>query len=189
MKILISQQEIKLPPFNHAMDALERTWYWLLAGHELIVAPNIPKWHFEHIEYDCLVLTGGNDSINRHLTENRLYQLAESQGKPIVGFCHGAFAVNDLAAGINSRIDGHVDQDHIIIMNGQTHMVNSFHSQCMAKIPPGFEVVATDKDGNAEAIRHLFKPIWAVVWHPERMEKPVLPQELADFLRTDLSVF
>jgi putative glutamine amidotransferase len=189
MKILITQAEHKNPPFFFIHDALERSWHHLLAGHEIIPAPNIPNHDWESIDYDCLVLTGGNDSMARHLTENHLYQITETAGKPIVGFCHGAFAVNDLAAGINGRIEGHVGTEHLVVMDGQRFIVNSFHSQNIMKLAPGFETLAVDDDGNPEAFRHLFKPIWAVIWHPERQEKPVLPACVADLLRTSKSQF
>lgn len=189
MKILITQAEHKNPPFFFIHDALERSWYHLLAGHELIPAPNIPNYHWDNIEYDCLMFTGGNDSMARHLTENHLYQITETAGKPIVGFCHGAFAVNDLAAGINGRIEGHVGTEHSVLMDGQQYLVNSYHSQNILKLAPGFEPLAVDPDGNPEAFRHLFKPIYGAVWHPERMEHPVLPRVIADLLRTPKSKF
>lgn len=189
MKILITQAEFKNPPFFFVHDGLERSWYHLLAGHDVIVAPNIPNFAFDRVEWDCLMLTGGNDSVGRHLTENHLYQMADTLGKPIVGFCHGAFAVNDLAAGVNGRIPGHVGADHDIIMEDRTWTVNSFHSQCIAQLAPGFEILAQDIQGHPEAFRHIFKPIWGVVWHPERMSAPVLPQSLANLLRTSDSIF
>jgi hypothetical protein len=27
--------------------------------------------------------------------------------------------------------------------------------------------------------------VWGIVWHPERMDEPVLPSEVADLIRTD----
>lgn len=171
------------------MDCLERSWYRLFAGHTITVAPNIPDLEFENHEFDCLVLTGGGDSVARHLTENRLYEIAKQRAKPILGFCHGAFAINDLEGGINSYINGHVDVAHHVMMGTTLQMVNSYHSQAVAKLAPAFDAVATDQDGNAEAFKHTFLDIWGVVWHPERMTDPVLPPYLADFLRTDISPF
>ena len=189
MRILISQAESKSPPFFFIHDSLERSWYHFFAGHTLIPAPNIPSFDFGNIEWDCLVFTGGNDSVSRHLTENRLYQMAEINNRPIIGFCHGAFAVNDLAGGINGPIDGHVGQEHLVEMAGKTHCVNSYHSQNIAVLAPGFQSLAQDPHGNVEAFRHVFKPIWGVVWHPERMDQPLLPEDLATYLRTSSSFF
>ena len=59
MKILVSQEEyIKK---NHIFDGLERAYYNFLAGHQLIPMPNVRK--DPDVEYDCLLLTGGPDSI------------------------------------------------------------------------------------------------------------------------------
>lgn len=187
MKIIISQQERRLPPFFFTQDALERGWYRLLAGHDICPVPNIPDFDFESMQFDCLILSGGNDSVDRHLTEDRLYALAESRALPIIGVCHGAFAVNDLAGGRNAQITGHVDQDHVIRMDSQEFEVNSYHGQCIEQLPPGFEPVAHDLSGVIECFRHIFRPTWGVVWHPERQRQPVLPQDLAEFLHTDQS--
>jgi gamma-glutamyl-gamma-aminobutyrate hydrolase PuuD len=74
-------------------------------------------------------------------------------------------------------------------MNDTVHMVNSYHSQGIARLAPGFDVVATDQDGNPEAFRHVMFDIWGVVWHPERQLEPILPPDLANFLRTEQSPF
>jgi putative glutamine amidotransferase len=125
--------------------------------------------------------------VNRHLTENQLYVLAEQRGVPIIGFCHGAFAVNDLAGGVNGKIAGHVDHDHDVILDKQTITVNSYHSQNIQILAPGFDSLAQAMDGSIEAFKHILNPIWGVVWHPERMKIPVLPRDLAKFLHTSHS--
>jgi anthranilate/para-aminobenzoate synthase component II len=187
MNILITQQEIKLPFFPYRYDALERSWHQFFRGHRLIPAVNDVDYNFDLSLYDCLVLGPGPDSLARHHTENLLYALADAQGLPIIGFCHGAFAINDITGGINLRDQGHADTDHVIMMQGRMHTVNSYHSQVIDKLAPGFEVLATDSMGRPEAFRHMLKPQWGVVWHPERMIKPILPPGLADFLNLDLS--
>jgi putative glutamine amidotransferase len=187
MKILISQQEQQLPPFFYLQDALEKGWYSVLAGHDILPVPNLPNQNFERFDFDCLIISGGKDSVNRHLTENQLYALAEQRGVPVIGFCHGAFAVNDLAGGVNGKIPGHVDHDHDVILDGQAITVNSYHSQNIQILAPGFESLAQAMDGSIEAFKHILKPVWGVVWHPERMKIPVLPRDLAKFLYTSQS--
>ena len=59
--------------------------------------PNINKVAYN--DYDCLILTGGPDSIARNNTENILFNHALQKGVPIIGICHGAFAINDIAVG------------------------------------------------------------------------------------------
>ena len=187
MRILISQQEYIKPPRFFVFDALERIYYTFLAGQELIPAPNIRQ--VIDCEYDCLMLTGGPDSVSRNLTENLLFEHANKRQLPIIGICHGAFALNDLSGGINGRVDGHVSEDHTITMNGINYLVNSYHEQSIAVLPDNFVASAHDQDGNVEAFKHRQRPHWGIVWHPERMTKPVLPADLADFLRTAYSDF
>lgn len=182
MRILISQRDVRIPPSFFVFDALERSWNEFLNKHHLIPVPNLGKID-EKIQFDCLVLTGGPDSIERHLTEDLLFHHALKLGKPIIGFCHGAFAVNDLTGGTNGTLDGHVHVDHEIIMENKIYTVNSFHGQSIETIGSGMEVVARDLDGNIEAIQHKALPIYGVVWHPERMIYPVLPKELNTLLR------
>ena len=83
MKILISQLEFVRPPRNFVFDALERAYYTLFESHTLIPAPNTVK--VPDNDYDCLVLTGGPDSIARNKTENLLFYDAFNKGLPLTG--------------------------------------------------------------------------------------------------------
>ena len=177
MRILISQRDVRIPPSFFVFDALERSWNVFLNKHHLIPVPNLGKID-ETIEFDCLVLTGGPDSIERHRTEDLLFNHALKLGKPIIGFCHGAFAVNDLTGGVNGTVDEHVDNDHEIVMENNIYTVNSFHGQSIDKIGTNMEVLARDLDGNIEAIKHNTLPIYGIVWHPERMKHTILPNDV-----------
>jgi gamma-glutamyl-gamma-aminobutyrate hydrolase PuuD len=180
MKILISQQEYVKPPRNFVFDALERAYYDFLNGHELLPVANTLRT--PNNEYDCLVLTGGPDSVARNQTENMLYAHAMSKGKPIIGICHGAFVINDLAGGVNGSIKEHVDKDHSVTMGGKNYTVNSYHTQMIERLSDDFVSLAKDKDGNPEAFRHKSLPIFGIVWHPERMPDAVLPDAVRDLL-------
>lgn len=181
MRILISQRDVRIPPSHFTFDALERSWYALFKKHYLIPVPNLGIID-ESIEFDCLVLTGGPDSIERHLTEDLLFARARKLNKPIFGFCHGAFAVNDLTGGVNGYIEGHVQTDHEIIMEDNIYTVNSYHGQSIDKLGPDMKKVAMDLDGYTEAFKHKSEEIYGIVWHPERMKNPVLPKKLVEFL-------
>jgi putative glutamine amidotransferase len=181
MKILISQREFVNPPHNFVYDGLERGWYSFLSKHQLIPVPNLIKIDTT-IDFDCLILSGGNDSVNRHYTEDALFKHAIESNKPIVGICHGAFAVNDLTGGINGLIDGHHSSTHNVTIGDQTYLVNSFHSQTIKHTSDDMIVTAVDDKGNIEAFQHETLPIYGIVWHPERMSRAVLTPDVARLL-------
>lgn len=162
-------------------DALEQDWHRFLSRHEVMVQSNLAVTTLPQ-DFDCLILTGGPDSLARHQTENALFAHAMQLGKPIVGVCHGAFVINDLTGGTNGRISGHEACFHSVTMEGVQHTVNSHHSQCLSLLGDDMIAVAWDQDGNVEAFQHARRPIYGVVWHPERMVNPVLPRAVKNLL-------
>jgi putative glutamine amidotransferase len=128
------------------------------------------------------MLTGGPDSVARNQTENLLYQDAVEKGKPVVGICHGAFVINDISKGVNGSVDGHVDADIKITMEGREHTVRCYHSQSIEKLAENFVAIAHDEQGTVEAFKHKTLPIYGIVWHPERMDAPILPVEVKKLL-------
>jgi len=183
MKIAVSQREIVLQNAQGmalVFDGIERNWAEFLKGHEIVTVPNVID--IDHLEFDCLLLTGGPDSVARHLTENALYAVAYTRGLPIVGICHGAFAINDIAGGINGTVEGHAGTTHPITVDGKIRMVNSYHSQSIKTLGSDFISTARDDSGNIEAFQHIRRPIYGIVWHPERMDDPVLPDPVKALL-------
>ena len=180
MKILISQLEFIRPPRNFVFDALERAYYTLFESHTLIPAPNTVK--VLDNDYDCLVLTGGPDSIARNKTENLLFYDAFNKGVPIIGICHGAFAINDICGGTHGEVSGHLDKDVVVTMEETDHTVRCYHTQSIKKLPAEFVAIANDQKGNIEAFKHVSRPIYGILWHPERMKNPVLPKEVKKLL-------
>lgn len=167
---------------SNVYDGLERSWHRFFVNHDLLLLPNLPDQNFDRFDYDCLVLSSGNDSIDRHITENKVFEHAKQKNVPIIGFCHGAFAINDICGGINLRKLGHTGDEHFVTMNDHKVLVNSFHSQYISKLAPGYRCMASDDDGDCEAFEHEFLPIYGVVWHPERQMIPVLPDAVRDLL-------
>lgn len=166
---------MQLPFVPYCYDALERSWHSFFKSHDLSVLPNDPNQNFDLLTYDCLILAPGPDSVNRHFTENNVFEHARLNHKLIIGICHGAFAINDICGGINLQKSGHAETDHIIYMENASHVVNSFHSQYIHTLAPGFDSIAQDSDGHSEAFKHVFDPIYGILWHPERQTTPVLP--------------
>lgn len=187
MKILISQRDYQIPPNNFMFDCLERSWYSFLGNHHLIPHGNTRKVD-DTIEFDCLVLSGGSDSIARNITENALFYHAIKLKKPILGVCHGAFAVNELTNGVNQTnwdlVPAHDHKNHDVTMDGKKVLVNSYHGQTIIQLGKSMIPLAIhEPDNTIEAFRHEHLPIFGIVWHPERMEMPVLPEAVATLLK------
>jgi len=182
MKIALTQREIVLDNAagRFVFDALERIWYKFLVGHDLLVIPN--SCLIDHIDADCVIITGGPDSMARHCTENKVYSYAREHDIPVIGICHGGFVINDLEGGDNGHIDNHHGVDHDVVMQGRTYTVNSYHSQCISTLAPDLLPMAWDNDNHVEAFHHKSKPIYGVIWHPERQSTPVLPDAINELL-------
>ena len=73
MKIGLSQRVLLHK--NRAYDSLDQGWYQYLDGHTLSVIPNTPNLlDFGAIakELDAFIITGGDDSTIRRVTETKL---------------------------------------------------------------------------------------------------------------------
>lgn len=185
MKVALTQREIVLENTagKFVFDGLERSWYNFLPHHDLFPIPNLCQKDFSKYDVDCVIFTGGPDSYHRHVTENSLYLWAVLKNIPIIGVCHGAFAINDLSGGKNGLCDGHYDTLHSISMDQTEYQVNSYHSQSIVSLGPNFHPCAWNQDDDIEAFEHAVLPIHAVVWHPERQEYPVLPKSIKNILQ------
>jgi GMP synthase-like glutamine amidotransferase len=56
---------------------------------------------------DCLILTGGDDSALRRVTEIKIAKLMLQLS--FIGICHGAFLLTDLMGGTITDVTTHMD--------------------------------------------------------------------------------
>jgi len=163
---------------ERAYDAIEHGWYSYLKDHTLVFIPNNVDQDFSKLadDIDLLIITGGDDNPVRTITELRIATLMLKFNKPIIGICHGAFLLTDTLGGKNGYTIGHVDTEHVVQYNKKFYRVNSYHDMCIKEAPYKATVLCTDVGGNCEA--WIDQKIAAVVWHPERMDKPWLPDEI-----------
>lgn len=175
MKIAITQRETLINGIAH--DCLDNHWYTILEKHEVIPVPNLGATIA--LDFDMLIISGGETTINRTATELLYYQIALLKGIPILGICHGAFFINEQSGGANTTIIGHKNTEHLIWMDGKSHTVNSYHTLDIKKLGSNFVSIASLANTfSIEAFRHRELPIWGIVWHPERMAHPVFPKNL-----------
>ena len=168
---------------GRAYDAIEHGWYSYLKQHTLCPVRNDPEQDFKKIaqSLDAFIITGGDDSIIRRTTEIKLAKLMMFMNKPVLGVCHGAFMLTDLLGGsVIESIPDHYETLHPVMYFGDRVVVNSFHSLAISQLHDSGTVLCTDSDGHIES--WIDGTLAGVVWHPERMDRPWLPDEIENLL-------
>lgn len=180
MKIGLSQRVLLHK--NRAYDALEHGWYSYLKAHTLFPIANRPKQNFEALadDLDAYIITGGDDSTERRVTEIRTALAFMKRQKPIIGICHGAFLLTDILGGKLIDIDGHSNVEHQINYFGEIININSYHTQTIQHPHKLANTLAYDDQGNCEA--WIDGKMAGIVWHPERMANPWIPEEIEQLL-------
>lgn len=163
---------------NRAYDSLEHSWYEFLQGHTLIPIANRLCSPFPDI--DLLIITGGDDHPVRNQVENQWISLMLSRDLPVIGICHGCQLLTTRLGGTVVPVDGHMDSYHEVYYQGNQQLVNSYHKLCIERPPEGATVLAHDPNGYAEA--WILGKTAGIMWHPERMTQPWIPQEIQHLL-------
>jgi gamma-glutamyl-gamma-aminobutyrate hydrolase PuuD len=159
---------------GRAYDSLEHSWYEYLQGHTLIPIPNRLCVRFPEI--DLLIITGGNDHPIRNQIEHQLVDSMLSRNLPVIGICHGCQFLTTKLGGTVVPVADHQDSCHEVEYHGQQHLVNSYHKLRIEQSPPGATVLARDPDGYVES--WIQGKTAGIMWHPERMTQPWIPEEI-----------
>ena len=168
---------------GQAYDSTDQNWYSYLQHHRLSVVPNSTKLDFEALaDYlDALIITGGDDSALRRTTELSLASQMMMRRKPIIGICHGCFLLTETLGGEIGDCVTHNGTSHLVYHFGDRHQVNSHHTLQIKQPHSNATVVAVDEEGFCEA--WIDENIAGVVWHPELMSEPWIPDEIEDLLK------
>ena len=177
MKIALSQRI--LIHNNRSHDSIEHNWYWFLKNHDIVTVSNIPDQDYDLLSdsVDCFIITGGDDNLVRRVTEIRLATQMIQKNKPVIGICHGCFLLVTLLGGEIEEIDFHYDTVHNVTYFDKIFSVNSFHNLGIKTLHKSATALVNDLDGRCEA--WIDGNTAGVVWHPERMTTPWIPQEIA----------
>jgi len=180
MKLGLSQRIILHK--NRAYDSLDQGWYKYLKNHSIIPIPNRADLRFDEIakHLDGFIITGGDDSTLRRLIEIKLAKNMLIKQKPVIGVCHGCFLLTSMMGGEVGEIDGHLDTAHDVNYFGEVKQVNSHHNMYIKTPPPKSIVLANDDHGNCES--WIDGKLAGIVWHPERMDNPWIPDEIDQLL-------
>jgi gamma-glutamyl-gamma-aminobutyrate hydrolase PuuD len=163
---------------DRAYDSLEHSWYEYLQGHTLIPIPN--RLPISITDIDVLIVTGGDDHPVRNQIEHELIDIMLTRNAPVIGICHGCQLLTQKLGGSVVPVEGHQDSYHDVLYHGQQHLVNSYHQLHIEQPPEGATVLACDPDGYPEA--WILGRTAGVMWHPERMQQPWIPQEIQHLL-------
>jgi gamma-glutamyl-gamma-aminobutyrate hydrolase PuuD len=74
-----------------------------------------------------------------------------------------------------------MDSSHSIYYFGDEYLVNSYHTQRIEIPHKSATILAVDPEGNCEA--WIDKNLAGIVWHPERMQNPWIPEEIENLLK------
>lgn len=164
-------------------DSLEHGWYSYFQGHTLFFVQNNLSQQFNDIadDLDLLVITGGDDSALRRTVEIRLATQCLQRNKPVIGVCHGAFLLTDLLGGTVKEISGHQDTSHVVQYRSEEKIVNSYHTLSISRLHSTATALAVDAGGHYEAWQD--GKLAGIVWHPERMTQPWIPDEIQTFFK------
>lgn len=171
--IAITQRTQFIEEHQETRDALDQRWHDLLVLCNIV--PLIIPNHLEtanniidHTPISGIVLTGGNDSPSRMLTETMLLEFAIRKKLPVLGVCHGMQVIQQYFGLKLHNITGHITEKQEIFLQDKTYAVNSYHSLGTTETTSDLIVWAKAHDGIVKAIKHKELPLMGIMWHPER---------------------
>ena len=136
---------------------------------------------------DVIFFSGGNtltkfskkkeDKIRNNIN-SKILNYAIKNNIKCIGICLGAqFIANYYKSIINyskKHVGNHLvycENDSTFFKNFQKFFVNSYHNQIIQKTSPNIENLLIAKDRSVEMFKHIKKPIYGIMWHPERYKK------------------
>ena len=170
--------------YNELRDSVSQEWssYILetFPNSNFLFIPNIKNKVIDYVRnwsINVLILTGGSDIgkyPDRDLTELLLIDYALKNKIPIIGICRGMQLIHNYFGGKFSEKNSsfskrHVCNPHLIIYNGKSYKVNSFHNNKIddTSLDKSFNIFAKCKeDDSTEGFFN--KKVLCMMWHPER---------------------
>lgn len=173
MKIGLSLEATKMLR-NTWHSAINHEWYEFLADHE--IHPLICHGKYNVIDYDIIILCGGNDMPGiktwrdnnyptRDQFEKGLLDSAQIANIPVVGICRGSHFINVAMGGSVKLMDQPYDNVAVTLPQFE---VTCHHTIQIDQLAPGFEPLAQDSVGIIELAIHNKNRQLQIGWHPER---------------------
>ena len=171
MKIGITQKQAKLD--DRLYDCLDPQWYNLLSSHLLIPIPNITNIELDP-SIECMILAGDKKIHDEKSIELMCFNHAVKYDIPLLAVGYSALYLNYLHNGINIPLAGH-KKDHTVLMGGVVWNVNSDHDMGIYELGSKLTQIAMSGDKTIEGFKHIKRPFWGLLWHPEQLDHVVLP--------------
>lgn len=181
MKLIgITQRVEIMENYGERRDCNDQEWNNLLLNCELlpIWIPNnisVARHIITTLNVEGVILTGGNDLAKyggnvpeRDEVEKFCLEYAISNNKPVLGICRGFQFILDYYGTNLVMVSEHVGVNHKVEYLNRKVEVNSYHKY--ANINCNWPMIAeyVCEDGMIESARHFEKPIYGIMWHPER---------------------
>ncbi|NBD25520.1 gamma-glutamyl-gamma-aminobutyrate hydrolase family protein [Paenibacillus glycinis] len=180
-RIFVTQREIYITDTDEKRDSLDQHWITFLLKCNLlpIVLPSeksLVKQYIQLFPPDGILLTGGGDlclfgngNREREEVEDYLLDWAREYSIPVIGVCRG-MQLLQTRDGMNlERVSNQITATQKIIVEGTFQTVNSYHVWGTKETSDNYYVWAKSEEGIVKGILHREKPIYGIMWHPERI--------------------
>lgn len=174
---------------NEFCDLLDQRWTDLLLSINLfpLFLPNNVSYVNKFLkirEINGLLISGGGSltkyngsSPERDEIEKIMINFSIKKNIPVLGVCRGMQSIQNYFGNKIQTIKNHVKKRHSLNILDNTKIgkilkqheqVNSFHEYGSIKTNKDIVTLAISNDSVIEAIRHVDKDIYGIMWHPER---------------------
>lgn len=189
MELIGVSQNVIINQHGERLDTLAQDWNKFLTWCKLIpiLLPNnlyLVKKYLENLKISGFLFTGGNDlskysglAPERDELERYIISYSIKNSIPLLGVCRGMQIIQDYFGVKLIKVFGHIAKKQSVEINGKMNTVNSFHCFGSFDTTDDLTVWARSKDSLIKAVSHKKYPIWAIMWHPERM-KPFRKQDI-----------
>jgi len=143
---------------------------------------------------NSVILSGSSAGIEQNVGKfKREIDFVKETNVPVLGICFGHQLIGHA---FGSKMGSHINYikgfKKIEILKvddifkgwsrGDHIVVHESHIEYVNRLPPNFDLLAKSGDCEIEAMKHKFRPIYSVQFHPERFKNLEIDREFRDGL-------